>query len=62
MKKCSSCGKDILDDIIRCPYCGIRQERQESDSTVENSDRQKTEIQETLLDEKIKNIEKISKR
>ena len=62
MKKCSNCGKDILDDLIRCPYCGIRQERQESDSTVENSDRQKTEIQETLLDEKIKNIEKISKR
>ena len=62
MKKCSNCGKDILDDLIRCPYCGSRQGRQESDSTVENSDRQKTEIQETLLDGKIKNIGKNIKK
>lgn len=62
MRKCSNCGKDILDDLIRCPYCGIRQGTQESDSTVENSDRQKTEIQETLLDGKIKNIGKNIKK
>ena len=62
MRKCSNCGKDILDDLIRCPYCGSRQGRKESDSTVENSDRQKTEIQETPLDGKIKNIGKNIKK
>lgn len=62
MRKCNNCGKDILDDLIRCPYCGSRQGRQESDSTVENSDQQKTEIQETLLDGKIKNIGKNIKK
>ena len=62
MRKCNNCGKDILDDLIRCPYCGSRQGRQESDSTVENSDQQKTEIQETLLDGKIKNIGKSIKK
>lgn len=62
MKKCSNCGKDILDDLIRCPYCGSRQGGQESDSTVENSDWQKREIQETLLDGKIKNIGKNIKK
>lgn len=62
MRKCSNCGKDILDDLIRCPYCGSRQGRQESDSTVENSDQQKTEIKETPLDGKIKNIGKNIKK
>ena len=62
MRKCNNCGKDILDDLIRCPYCGSRQGRQESDSTVENSDQQKTEIQETLLDGKIKNLGKSIKK
>ena len=62
MRKCNNCGKDILDDLIRCPYCGSRQGRQESDSTVENSDQQKTEIKETPLDGKIKNIGKNIKK
>ena len=62
MKKCSNCGKDILDDLIRCPYCGSRQGRKESDSTVESSDRQNTQIQETPLDGKIKNIGKNIKK
>lgn len=62
MRKCSNCGKDILDGLIRCPYCGSRQGRKESDSTVENSDRQKTEIKETPLDGKIKNIGKNIKK
>lgn len=62
MRKCNNCGKDILDDLIRCPYCGSRQGRKESDSTVENSDRQKTEIKETPLDGKIKNIGKNIKK
>ena len=62
MRKCNNCGKDILDDLIRCPYCRSRQGRQESDSTVENSDQQKTEIKETPLDGKIKNIGKNIKK
>ena len=62
MKKCSNCGKDILDDLIRCPYCGSRQGGQKLDSTVEKSDRQKTEIQETSPDGKIKNIGKNIKK
>ncbi|MGN8786326.1 zinc-ribbon domain-containing protein, partial [Blautia sp. HCP3S3_D9] len=29
MKKCSNCGNDILDNLIRCPYCGSKQGKKE---------------------------------
>ena len=36
MKKCSNCGNDILDNLIRCPYCGSKQGKKEQDSTEKN--------------------------
>lgn len=58
MKKCSCCGNDILDDLIKCPYCGSRQGKNESDSAAENADKQEPASKETSLDEGIRNIEK----
>lgn len=30
MKKCSNCGKEILDKAVCCPYCGETQKREDS--------------------------------
>lgn len=58
MKKCSCCGNDILDDLIKCPYCGSRQGKNEPDSVAENADKQESASKETALDEGIRSIEK----
>ena len=58
MKKCSSCEKDILDNLNRCPYCGSQQGEKKSDCVAENSDCQEDNIKKALLDKEIRNIGK----
>lgn len=58
MKKCSSCGNDILDDLIRCPYCGSRQGKAEPDDVAETADTQEPKTREASFNEGIRNIGK----
>mgnify|MGYP002763206447 FL=1 len=58
MKKCSNCGNDILDNLIRCPYCGSRQEKKEPDDSTETADRQEIKNREASFNEEIQNIGK----
>ena len=58
MKKCSSCEKDILDNLNRCPYCGSQQGEKRSDCVAENSDCQEDNIKKALFDKEIRNIGK----
>lgn len=38
MKNCSNCGKNILDNMVRCPYCGATQKNVQKmpEETLEN--------------------------
>ena len=57
MKKCSNCGNDILDNLIRCPYCGSKQGKKEQDSTEKNKE---ISIEDGIQNVG-KNIEKVKK-
>lgn len=54
MKKCSNCGNDILDNLIRCPYCGSKQGKKEQDSTEKNI--------EISIEDGIQNVRKSEKK
>lgn len=58
MKKCSSCGNDILDNLIRCPYCGSRQEKKEPDDGAETANKQEPKTRKASFNEEIRNIGK----
>lgn len=54
MKNCSNCGKNILDNMVRCPYCGATQKNVQKipEETLENDILKAAE----RMDKKEKNI------